>query len=91
MGIEHRYVFPLVPAKLLIHVLSGPLINLHFFSVTMLRRCTLHILNLTLLGVANGSVLFFGVIEDFLLCNPFFVGLDKVSLVICDIGSIKPF
>ncbi|CAL1169044.1 unnamed protein product [Cladocopium goreaui] len=37
--------------------LSGPLIDLDYFDISTLQHCTLHILNLTLLGVANGSTL----------------------------------
>ena len=39
------------------HNCSGPLIDLHFFSVCLLKHCSLHIINLGLLGVCNGSVL----------------------------------
>ena len=39
---------------------SGPLVNLHFFDVSMLQHCTLHILNLTLLGICNGAILLLG-------------------------------
>jgi hypothetical protein len=38
----------------------GPLIDLLFFSVSMCKHCTLHILNLGLVAVANGSVLKLG-------------------------------
>jgi hypothetical protein len=36
---------------------QGPLIDLYFFDVSLLKHCTLHIVNLTLLGISNGSVL----------------------------------
>lgn len=39
---------------------SGPLLNLDFFDVNILKHCTLHILNLGLLGVSNGSALQLG-------------------------------
>ena len=31
--------------------------DLHFFNISLLKHCTLHIVNLGLLGVANGAVL----------------------------------
>ena len=39
---------------------SGPLLALDFFDVNLLKHCTLHILNLGLLGVSNGSALQLG-------------------------------
>lgn len=36
---------------------SGPLVDLHFFEISTLKHCTLHILNLGLLGISNGSSL----------------------------------
>ena len=36
---------------------KGPLVDIYFFDVEMLKHCTLHVLNLGLLGVSNGSAL----------------------------------
>ena len=39
------------------------MVDLDFFSVSLLKHCTLHILNLTLLGISNGSVLTLGLYQ----------------------------
>ncbi|CAJ1425208.1 unnamed protein product, partial [Effrenium voratum] len=36
---------------------AGPLVDLHFFHISLIKHCTLHILNLRMLGVCNGSTL----------------------------------
>lgn len=36
---------------------QGPLIDLYFFNISLIKHCTLHIVNLSLLGISNGSVL----------------------------------
>ena len=36
---------------------QGPLIDLYFFNISLIKHCTLHIVNLALLGISNGSVL----------------------------------
>ncbi|CAK9075021.1 Uncharacterized protein SCF082_LOCUS36433 [Durusdinium trenchii] len=38
---------------------QGPLVQLSFFEVSLLKGCTLHILNLGMLAISNGSVLNF--------------------------------
>ena len=39
---------------------SGPLVDVYFFNMSLLKGCTLHILNLGLMGVSNGSTLQLG-------------------------------
>ena len=38
-------------------LVRGPWVDLEFFDVSILAHCTLHILNLKLLGISNGSAL----------------------------------
>ena len=35
----------------------SPLVDLYFFNITLIKNCTLHVINLGLLGVANGGAL----------------------------------
>ncbi|CAK9073024.1 unnamed protein product, partial [Durusdinium trenchii] len=39
-----------------------PLVDLYFFNISVIKNCTLHVINLGLLGVANGSA--FGMLLD---------------------------
>lgn len=38
----------------------GPLTDLAFFDVDIIQHCTLHVVNLTLLAICNGSCLLLG-------------------------------
>lgn len=40
--------------------MQGPYIDLYFFDVTLIKHCTLHVLNLKMVLAANGSVLWHG-------------------------------
>lgn len=59
---------------------QGPLIDLYFFDVSLLKHCTLHIVNLTLLGISNGAVLL--LIQNWSAVN--IVGIPFSKSVISD-------
>ena len=59
---------------------SGPLVDLYFFSLGTLKHCTLHIVNLGILHISNGSAMCLG--WRFNIFQPFDLIWDSYQLLI---------